>query len=403
MYLSKSMRFIIVVTFIICRGINIDAKIPLTELKGFSSCMNPEYIYLSPALGALYESYAKKFALSGEQTSEAVILLHELITVQKNSRTVGSDSPTMIGRYLEPANIGTMIGLVVQHKNGTIDEQALVLKIKDLLKRVLTKKQHEIKQAITDDLQKVIAADNKHYKQQEDTLIKLFDEKDRADLKTALLDFSRKWTKSTENVVMNKLNTSAQKELFAQLKDLQRNLKQNRTLLDTEQRALTVASPLLKDSMSALTHALASTISEEGKLYKQDNTTNMLLAILWIKAKNKDEIIEALNAIAEALTLEPDKLYSCHPQKPYTEKDYDALTKKTETEIAQMPLEDIVFARLAHTLYKGRPNTYAATYVNSFEKQLKSGNIDNHEKAILEALVASWSTINKSLCLPKSS
>ena len=50
--------------------------------------------------------------------------------------------------------------------------------------------------------------------------------------------------------------------------------------------------------MSALSNAIASTIAEEGKIYAQDNTTDMLLAILWIKAKNKDEIIDALNEIA---------------------------------------------------------------------------------------------------------
>ena len=177
MYLSKSMRFIVVVASIICPTVHMNAKIPLTELKGFSSCMNPDYIYLSPALGALYESNVKKLALSGEPTSEAVILLHELITVQKKSRAVEADRPTMIGRYLDPANIASLIGLVVQRKNGTIDEQTMVLKIKDLLKRVITRKQHEIKQAITDNLQQTITEDNKLYKEQENSLIKLFEKK----------------------------------------------------------------------------------------------------------------------------------------------------------------------------------------------------------------------------------
>ena len=405
MYLLKSMHKVLVAVSIIYPVTYIDAKLALTELKGFSSCMTPEYIYLSPVMGALYETYAKNLALFGNQTSEAVILLHELVAAQKDSFMVDStNNPTAIGRYLDPADIGAIIGPVVLHKNGSIDERTMVRKIADILKKVLTRKQYEIKKAITDDLQQTIIQDNKRYGELENSLIKLYDKKERADLKNALLDVSRTWNKNCENVVLNKLNTHAQQKLFAQLKDLHRKLRQNRTFLDLEQRSCDVASPILKDSMGAFAHAIAGALSEEGTLYLHNNTTNLLLALLWHKAKTQDDLLDALKAMAHALSIEPDNLYKWHNQVPYTLKDYEKLKTKTESQIAALPLEDIVFARFAYPLYetilssssietitihKDTACPYSSAYFKSFVRQLES-TADQNQKAILESLVASW-------------
>ena len=361
----------------------LNAKIPLSELRGFS--MNSSFIYLAPAMGVLYETYAKNLALLGNQTSEAVILTRELVD--------STNSPAAIGRYLGPTDIGTLIGLVIQRKNDTIDEWAMIRAVGTTLKKVITRKHHEIKKAIMDDLKQAIKCDNNHYKELEHSLLELHDKKDRADVHHALLHVSRSWNTDTETVVINKLNSRAQQNLFTQLKQLHRKLRQNRTFLDLEQRSCDIASPQLKDSMGAFAHALAGALAEEGTIYLNNNTINLLLALLVSKANTHDEIIEALKSIAHTLTIEPDDLYTWHHQDPYTTKHYETLKTKTESDIAALPLEDVVSARFAQNRVNSSTTTlhdaYRTTYFKSFINQSKSVN-NSHQKALLESLVASW-------------
>ena len=340
----------------------------------------------------------KNLLLLGDQSSEAVIFLNELCIVEQESLTLGSaHSPTAIGRYLGPVDIGLLIGLVVQRNHNSIDERTMVHVIKDLFKKVITRRQYEIKQAITDDLLQTIGQDNKQYKEIEHALIKQYNKKERADLKNALFSLSHTWNKGTETVVINKLNTPTEQDLFAQLKDIHRKLRQNRTFLDLEQRSCSVESPSLKDSMGAFIHALIRAIPEEGTLYLHNNTINLLLAVLWNRAKNKDEINEALTMLAQTLSIEPDCLYTWHPQDPYTIKNYEALKAKTGASIATLPLEDIVFARVAYRIYdrtlqnsqKITPCPYAATYFKNFVHQISASN-NQDQKGILDSLICSW-------------
>lgn len=412
MCLLRSTRHALIAVTIIYGHTQIDAKIALTDLKGFSDCMNPAYMYLSPAVGALYETYAKNLTLFGNQTSEAVIFLHELFSVPQGTLKIDvTKNPTAIGRYLDPVDIGAIIGLVVQHKNNAADERTMVRTIENILKKVIIRKQFEIKKAITDDLHTTIAKDNKRYQELEHALIKLYKKEERADIKNALAAISRTWNKDTENVILNKINTQAQKTYFIQLKNIHRKLIQNHTFLDQEQRTCDIASPNLKDSMGAFTHAIACSISEEGTVYLRNNTINLLLAFLWQKAETIDDIKDTFNIIAKSLAISPEKLCTWHQQEPYTLKTYEELKTKIESEIARLPLEEIIFMRYACRIYEPtitasqdainvRQNLqcpYAKTYCQSFIHQLQTTK-DQNQQATLESLIASfapdWSDVN---------
>ena len=396
MYLSKTIgKLLATITFTSCTYI--EADISLTDLKGLSTIINPAYRYVSPALGTLCYSYAQNLAALGSQTSEAVIFLHQLFDTQHDMYNTGCTiHATSIGRYLDHTDIGVFIGLAILAKKKIINERTMVTKIEAILKKVMNRKHYEIKKAITDQLQKSIEQDTIKYKEVETRLISMFKKKDRKDLKKALLALSCSETKDTENIVVNCLKTYQQKKVFASLQDLHKNLKKNRTLLDHEQRASTIISPLLKDSMGAFSYALAASLAEEGTIYLTNNTINLLLAFLWHKATHINQILEALKATAETISLSPDQLFKWHPQEPYTIHDYAKLKEKTESEIETLPLEDLVFARYG-SIYQDRSTeggydilpAYAANYFQSLLHMVQKTKGPN-QKATLNFLIASF-------------
>ena len=360
--------------------------VALTGLKGFSSCMAPEYSYLSPALGPLFETYAQNLALLGDETSEAVILAKELFNSDNNRHK----RSTSIGTYLEPISIGSIIGLVVQHKANNLDTKAFIKKVNGILNKVVTRRQYEIKKAITEDLQKSIALDNRYYKELEQKIIALTDKKERSDLELALRALSNAHDNTTETAVSQKITKTAQHHLWTQLKELSISLRKKRALLDDELRTMPVASHIFKDSMAAFVQALSGSLAEENTLYLPDNTVHLLLALLWQRAQTYTDLRDALQAMAESLTVEQDSVYQWHSQEPFTQHEYESLITNSGQSIVLLPTEDIIFARFGHTLYPHKgPAADAALYTQNFiQAQKTAKNI--HEKSLYEALIAAW-------------
>jgi hypothetical protein len=378
------------------------AVVPLTELHYFASCDTPSYIYLSPAMGALCQEYAKNVRLLGNQSSETGIFLHELYEVQPDAALVDlTHKSTAIGRYLGSQDIGTLIGIVVSYKQKKYDERTTIKKINELFKKVVARNQSLIKDAIIHDLHSAIGRDNEQYLELEKKLLSLASPKDHPDLEHALKDVARTCNAATETALVHAFTTKEQRAIWQKMKKLHESLQRNRELLDTEKRTCNVVSPMLKDSMGALAHALIGSVAEEGSVYVPNNTLYLLLAFLWTKADSKNELRDAYNALAEVLALEPDALYTMHTDKPYTTGDYHALQKKTPQDIAQLPIEDIVFARLGHTLDTSEPSQHAAAYYQSLLDQYK--NAHDQQKAVLEILIAAWARTEAdvSMCEPR--
>jgi hypothetical protein len=346
-------------------------------------------------MGALYQTYAKNLARFGNRSSEAVIFIRELCVPGD-----GSSKPTTIGSYVEQVDIGRIIGLVVQYKAGKIDGKSMSRAMRELLKKITSRKQHAIKEAIIAELKNSIDQDNTKYTHLEQAIIDLAQKKERTELELALEAVSKNWNPTTETVILNKLTHGTQRKLWHQLKDLHRTLRHNRTLLDTEQRSLEVSSPMLKDSISAFTQALIGAVAEERTIYLDNHTINLLLACLWQKAQAREDILEALQAAATTMSVEPQALFHWQNPKPYTLKEYKELQSKTEAEIATLPLEDLVFARLGSASYQKRTTgpsaaftqlPHAAVYFHSLVNLLQNTH-DAQQQATLASLVASWAS-----------
>lgn len=363
------------------------AIVPLADLRYLT--VTHEYSYVAPALGALCQDYAKNLSLLGEQSSEAVIFLHELYDAQPDMVINVAHKSAAIGRYLDPQDIGTLIGIIVRYKNKIQDEHTTVKKINEHLKKVVTRKQCQIKDAITHDLKNAINKDNSQYLDLEKNLLALANKKDRPDLEKALKALSREKNTTTETALVNAFTSEKQRPIWQAMKKLHRTLQHDRELLDTEQRTCDVASPQLRDSMGAFTHALVGAIIEEGTLYIQHNTLYLLLAFLWTKSESKEELRDAYDAMAQALAIDKQDLYNIHNDKPYTADDYKSLQKKSAQEIEQLTLEDMVFARLGPILYPSAPSSDSSVYFHSILEQYQLAH-NEQQKELLEILIAAW-------------
>jgi Ni,Fe-hydrogenase III component G len=363
------------------------ATVPLADLRYLT--VTHEYSYVAPAMGALCQDYAKNLSLLGEQSSEAVIFLHELYEAQPDTVINITHKATAIGSYLDPQDIGTLIGIVVRYKNNMQDAHTTVKRINEQLKKVVIRKQCQIKKSITLELKKSINKDNSQYLKLEKSLLALASKKNHPDLEKALKAAARIKDTSTETAVANACTSEKQRSIWQEMKELHRSLQHDRDLLDTEQRTCEVSSPKLKDSMGAFTHALQGSIAEEETLYVQHNTIYLLLAFLYAKSQSKEELCDAYEAMALALAIDKHDLYNLTNDKPYAADDYKALLKKSFQEIAQLPLEDLIFARLGHTLYASEPSIDLSVYFHSILEQYQLAH-NEQQKELLEILIAAW-------------
>jgi hypothetical protein len=378
------------------------STIALTELKNISSCIPQEYTEVSPVFGALCYTYAKNLSCLGYTDSESVIMLHQLFGSKLCSSGTIPMSAMIIGHYLKASHIGQILGMVHLRQHNSIDDVQLIHQVKSVLKQITTCSFREIKDEIIHNLKQTIAQDNAHYLTLEDELLNSCTKEERKELRESIKSLAQIWNNERENLVVNKLNNNHQKSIVSSLKKLHKKIARNRSLLDLESKSTVIENPLFKDSMSAFVHGLVGSLKEEGILYPQHNTINLLLAFLWHKAHNKEELFDALQAYAKTIGCSP-KICTDTKNVSYTDKDIKQLQAVSEDTVLTLPIEDIVYMHHICTHNQQNQNepsscAYMATYFNSFLRALQQQDNASTKNFMLPYLVAlyapDWQSIN---------
>lgn len=373
--------------------------IPLTELKNISSCIPQEYMEVSPALGALCYTYAKNLSCLGSTDSESVIMLHQLFSSDLCSSTTQMSS-MIIGHYFEPSHIGQILGIVHLRQHNNIDDTQLIHQVKSVLKQITTSSTRTIKEEIINNLKQTITQDNAQYLMFEEELLNSCTKEERKELREPIKVLAPTWNNEHEALVINKLNNAHQKSILTSLKNLHKKIAKNRSLLDLESKSTAIENPLFKDSMGAFLHGLVGSLKEEGTLYPQHNTTNLLLAFLWHKAKNKEELFDALQAYAKTIG-STQKICADTKSSSYTDKDIKQLQAISEDTALTLPIEDIVYMHhiCQQNQKKSASCTYMTTYFNGFIHALQQTDNEHTKTSTAPYLVAlyapDWNSVNK--------
>lgn len=339
------------------------AEIPLSQIRGLSTCMGQGYEPLAPAYGALYRysSYLKNLYQFGDQKSPFVKFIKKIFNFREKTYLYYTDSYIKIALYLKPEDIGRIIAIIYTYQK-TEDKNSTQLEenIENITKEVLQRDQRKIKETICSKLEQTIARNNVRanaiingYK----LTISLRDlieaknlkiliaslptmpEKDKNELEKTILTLKR----DLSSLQQEKQNETINNDLL---------LKDAGKIKNTKQVSL---ASLIKDCIQ----------QEQAQLIPQWITIHTLLCFTWIKGENKDYFSPLFAAMAKELQIPIDKLYK-ESKTFFSKEEEKSLTTKTLEAIKTLSLEEIIYTLYSEnsewppyieyridTLYKG--------------------------------------------------
>lgn len=126
-------------------------------------------------------------------------------------------------------------------------------------------------------------------------------------------------------------------------------------IIDNQSSAVIFGSKTFMGSVRKLSEAIVSVLRAElQEVYPRGTTTNVLLAFLWKKATNINQLRGYLLEVARVLNIQnPDELFVWPSLMPeFTRLDYDRLRNVQEHEIIQqMSFDELTFVRFGYDMY----------------------------------------------------
>ena len=353
------------------------SEISLIELRGLSTCMQPEYAQLAPAYGALYwySPYVRNLYTFGDAKSATVQLAKRLFHVHVDGSFDVTHSATKIAHYFEPKDIGNIIGVIYKNKDNF---QQIEAEITQITKHVFNDKKETIKPILVKNSQDTIDRQLAAILQLENDILPLVPA-DRKFLNRGVdpVEFRQEWKNffrelhQTLKLDMKQVNKLIRKitditikyAIKSKLPLLQSNcirLSKNMLAMQAEQKSpepinefLLADAGIKRNKEPSFAHIVAASIEEEQQqLYPPENTVYLLLAWLWKHSNSRIDAKQYLDSLAQTIQILPEQLYTPLIQEVYTGELYDNLTHKSAEQISKLALEDLIFAQYGFELYK---------------------------------------------------
>ena len=342
------------------------SEIPVVALKGMtSSITQPDkgvkqnYVTLSPALGALYwnSPFFKNIYLFAPASDPLKKLVTELFHVHVDGSFDVTRLYLKLAFYFDATIIGDLAGPIyhIMQQFASLDEEAKKTKRGYLIQNL----QLVINNYITLDFMKakrdVIQKSFVHHHQ-----LKL------ESLEKELQGIELEIYSITEDAIRHgvakrdpRLNVLLlnEKKLRTQTEHMRESIAKEREAIERKtDEILTSNDKIIIEFMKNVQSfgELVATIVN-GELdgdYPFGMTIATLLAFLWKKCDDVEQLRLYLDSVARNLKIKPEDLYAWpSPMTEYTYEDYKRLQSSGRAAIANFSIDDLIFVRLAYDLY----------------------------------------------------